>query len=247
MPNKRHRPLFLRENLYYNEKDIALSRPKRFQGGTILAEENAFDKSVDQTKLRILSAAAKLFDGQGYNGTSVRQIAQEANVNVALISYHFQGKQGVLEVLITSYFDTFFRLLAEQEEGESTLSAFERLVRNVSLYTVFQRDHASTTRLIQRELSVESILAREVMTLYSQRWKHIFASVIEDGIAAGEFAPVSVDAVLLAMSSLLIYPYLNPQSVREVYYLEPLSDEFCEWLIDSTTQLLRVLLLPDAR
>ncbi|TGU92907.1 TetR/AcrR family transcriptional regulator, partial [Mesorhizobium sp. M00.F.Ca.ET.186.01.1.1] len=45
---------------------------------------------MDQTKMRILSAAAKLFDTYGYKGTSVRQIAAEAQVNSALISYHFQ-------------------------------------------------------------------------------------------------------------------------------------------------------------
>lgn len=199
---------------------------------------------IDQTKMRILSAAAKLFDTQGYKGTSVRQIAEEAQVNLALISYHFQGKQGVLEVLISTYFETFFRLLAEQEAADKQLEPFDRLVRVIQLYVYFQRDHAAITRLIQRELSVESMLAREVMTLYIHRWKHGFAKVIEEGMAFGVFATKPVDHVTLATSSLLIYPYLNPQSVREVYYLEPGSDQFCEWLISSITEYLRGLLLP---
>ncbi|MFY0544613.1 forespore capture DNA-binding protein RefZ [Brevibacillus sp. H7] len=199
---------------------------------------------MDQTKLRILSAAAKLFDIQGYNGTSVRQIAEEAQVNLALISYHFQGKQGVLEVLISTYFETLFRRLEELEAEQSGQPPFERLTRILHLYVYFQRDHAPITRLIQRELSVESMLAREVMTLYIHRWKHGIAKVMEEGIGSGHFAPVPIDHVLLSTSSQLIYPFLNPQSVREVYYLEPGSDEFCEWLLTSITQYLRSLLLP---
>jgi len=202
-------------------------------------------KSAQQTRQRILEAAAKLFDANGYDGTSVRQIAVEAKVNLALISYHFQGKQGVLEVLIAHYYETFFRLLAEKAISEDdSRSWMDKLLHVVCLYVYFQRDHSAITRLIQRELSVESMLAREVMTLYIHRWKHEFAVIIEEGMNQGDFVRVPVDHVLLAMSSLLIYPYLNPQSVREVYYLEPASDTFCEWLIESVTVLLHSILLP---
>ena len=202
-------------------------------------------KSAQQTRQRILEAAAKLFDANGYDGTSVRQIAVEAKVNLALISYHFQGKQGVLEVLIAHYYETFFRLLAEKAISEDdSRSWMDKLLHVVRLYVYFQRDHSAITRLIQRELSVESMLAREVMTLYIHRWKHEFAVIIEEGMNQGDFVRVPVDHVLLAMSSLLIYPYLNPQSVREVYYLEPASDTFCEWLIESVTVLLHSILLP---
>lgn len=199
---------------------------------------------IDQTKFRILSAAAKLFDTQGYNGTSVRQIAEEAQVNLALISYHFRGKQGVLEVLISTYFETLFRKLEELEREMEGMSPFERLTRILHLYVYFQRDHAPITRLIQRELSVESMLAREVMTVYIHRWKHGIAKVIEEGIAIGEFAAVPIEHLLLMTSSQLIYPFLNPQAVREVYFLEPGSDEFCEWLLASVTRFLRTQLAP---
>lgn len=199
-------------------------------------------KGADQTRERILAAAAKLFDAQGYDATSVRQIAKEADVNLALISYHFKGKRGLLELLIASYYETYFRLLSEQKAANGEMEPFAELLSVVRLYVFFQRDHAAVTRLIQRELSVESMLAREVMTVYIHRWKHSFSSIIEDGIARNLFVPVAVDQVLLAMNGLLVYPYLNPQAVREVYYLEPGSDEFCEWLVATVERLLRSLL-----
>jgi AcrR family transcriptional regulator len=42
---------------------------------------------------KILAAARKKFAEQGYEGTSVRQIASEADVNIAMISYYFGGKR----------------------------------------------------------------------------------------------------------------------------------------------------------
>ncbi|MGG1663446.1 forespore capture DNA-binding protein RefZ [Brevibacillus sp. NRS-1366] len=199
---------------------------------------------MDQTKLRILSAAAKLFDIHGYKGTSVRHIAEEARVNSALISYHFQGKQGVLETLIASYFETLFRHVEELAEEHKHATPYERLKSIVHLYVSFQTEHASITRLIQRELSVESMLAREVMTLYISRWKHRLSESIESGIASGDFLPVSVDRVVLALSSLMIYPFLQPQMVRQVYDLEPSEEEFALWLEASILHYLQACLLP---
>ncbi|ATO48679.1 forespore capture DNA-binding protein RefZ [Brevibacillus laterosporus] len=195
------------------------------------------------TKERILVAAASLFYSQGYDRTTVRQIAEKAQVNVALISYHFQGKQGVLEKLISHYYDHFFKIVQEQWEKEKPQDSMGQLEKIVRLFVFYQHEHALVTRLIQRELSVESMLAREVMTVYIHQLKHRFASVIEDGIQTGEFRSVSVDAVLMNLSSILTYPYLNPQIVREVYYLEPGSADFCEWLVTSSVQFLRSLLV----
>ena len=44
------------------------------------------------TKEQIIDVATELFAKDGYNGTSVRDIASEANVNVAAINYHFGSK-----------------------------------------------------------------------------------------------------------------------------------------------------------
>lgn len=200
--------------------------------------------AMDQTKMRILSAAAKLFDIHGYKGTSVRHIAEEARVNSALISYHFHGKQGVLETLIASYFDTLFRRVEAQEEQDKDAAPYERLEGVVRLYVGFQCENAPITRLIQRELSVESMLAREVLTLYISRWKHGLSRIIEAGIAAGDFLPVSADRIVLAVISQMTYPFLQAQMVRQVYDLEPYSEEFALWLQASVMRYLRACLLP---
>src|SRR5882724_3417897 len=55
-------------------------------------------KSVKKTgtkpgKERILDAAERLFARHGFYGVSVRDITEEAGVDVALVSYHFGGKR----------------------------------------------------------------------------------------------------------------------------------------------------------
>jgi AcrR family transcriptional regulator len=52
------------------------------------------------TRDRILDAAERLFAERGFHGVSVRDITGAAEVDVALASYHFGGKQGVLEAVL---------------------------------------------------------------------------------------------------------------------------------------------------
>ena len=52
------------------------------------------------TKERILDTAERLFADHGFPATSLRDITQEAGVNLAAVNYHFGGKEGLLiEVL----------------------------------------------------------------------------------------------------------------------------------------------------
>ena len=50
------------------------------------------EKTIQGTRERILDAALDLFGERGLTGTTVRDIAARAKVNVAAISYHFGGK-----------------------------------------------------------------------------------------------------------------------------------------------------------
>ncbi len=51
-------------------------------------------------KEKILEVAEELFAEKGFEGTSVRDIAQKAEVNIAMISYYFGSKEKLLEALI---------------------------------------------------------------------------------------------------------------------------------------------------
>jgi AcrR family transcriptional regulator len=52
------------------------------------------------TKQSILDASEILFARDGYRGTSIRAITEEAGVNVAAVNYHFGSKKRLLEEVI---------------------------------------------------------------------------------------------------------------------------------------------------
>jgi AcrR family transcriptional regulator len=55
----------------------------------------------DETRLRLLDAAVVLFAEAGFDGVSVRQICDRADVkNIGAINYHFQGKDGLYKAAV---------------------------------------------------------------------------------------------------------------------------------------------------
>ncbi|MFP3488734.1 TetR family transcriptional regulator, partial [Staphylococcus sp. SIMBA_130] len=61
------------------------------------------------SKRSVIQAAIQLFNTKGFHGTSVRDIASKADVNVALISYYFNGKKGLAEFLMTSFLEGYVK------------------------------------------------------------------------------------------------------------------------------------------
>ncbi len=55
------------------------------------------------TKNRILDAAEKLFADKGFNGTSLREITSQAEVNLAAVNYHFGSKKELIKAVMSRY------------------------------------------------------------------------------------------------------------------------------------------------
>lgn len=66
----------------------------------------------DSTRLAMVEAAIEVFAEYGFNGASSRQLASAAGVNLALISYHFGGKEG-LYLATFKHINTQFRAITK--------------------------------------------------------------------------------------------------------------------------------------
>ncbi|MEU7871023.1 TetR family transcriptional regulator [Dactylosporangium sp. NPDC049140] len=56
-------------------------------------------RDAERTRQKILDAAAAEFGAHGYAGARVRAIAERAGVNQQLVSYYFDGKEGLYQAM----------------------------------------------------------------------------------------------------------------------------------------------------
>ncbi len=64
-----------------------------------MAQPERLEKQGDSTKEKILSAAESVFGKLGFDGATMRKIATQADVPVALINYHFGSKVGLYRAI----------------------------------------------------------------------------------------------------------------------------------------------------
>ena len=67
-----------------------------------------------KTSEQILRAAEKLFSEKGFEATSLREITQRADVNLASVNYHFGSKKGLIQAVVERYQRVFMPALSAE-------------------------------------------------------------------------------------------------------------------------------------
>ncbi|MBL7663896.1 MAG: TetR/AcrR family transcriptional regulator [Bacteriovoracaceae bacterium] len=76
------------------------------------------DAQIHETKEKILHAARTLFAIKGFDGASIREIAAEADVNIAAVNYHFTSKELLfMQVIEWVFSDTTNKIRARRAEN----------------------------------------------------------------------------------------------------------------------------------
>lgn len=61
------------------------------------------NEEESNTRAKLLKSGEKVFAEKGYHGATVKAIADEAGCNASLISYHFEGKEGLFRALLQGF------------------------------------------------------------------------------------------------------------------------------------------------
>jgi len=84
---------------------------------------------MSDKKIAILDAAEDLIAVNGYRSTTTRMIAEEAGVNVAMLSYYFGSKEQLLKALIDRHTANVKRLLEQiTSKKEHPVTTFRKFL-----------------------------------------------------------------------------------------------------------------------
>ena len=177
-------------------------------------------------QVQIMETAEILFAEKGFNGTSVRDIAEKAHVNLAMISYYFGSKDKLLESLF-GYRGEHIKLKLESMVEDKTLGSLEKLELLIDHYIEKIMNQQCFSRIMLREQVVNHTgITAELITQMKKRNQQIISKLIHQGQKKGEFKR-SIDiplmmATLVGTAGHLIatQPYY-----REINNLQSMSEE----------------------
>ena len=140
-------------------------------------------RSRTEDKLeQLLSAASALMARQGYDQTTIRDVARETGFSLAGMYYYFQGKE---DLLFQIQQRTFASLLDEQEKVlEESDSDEDRLHRLIGNHISFFTRHSDELKICTFEL--ESIRGERYAEIEELRRSYfrLFAGVMRDLLGA---------------------------------------------------------------
>ncbi|KAA9039524.1 TetR/AcrR family transcriptional regulator [Ginsengibacter hankyongi] len=150
-------------------------------------------------KEAILSTAMKLFGQKGFEGTSVREIAADADVNPAMISYYFGSKEKLFEKLV-EHKAAFLKGVFAELVNNRSLTQLEKLFIVIDNYVDKMFQSPQFHHLLHRELSLER--RPQMKNAISEILLRNFVSVrkiIQEGIESGEFNTIDPELTIASI------------------------------------------------
>ncbi|MCE6987583.1 TetR/AcrR family transcriptional regulator [Dyadobacter sp. CY323] len=195
-------------------------------------------------QLQIIEVGERLFAQKGFAGTSVRDIAQEADVNVSMISYYFGSKEKLIEALFQhrmnesrSRLETLLMdddLMPIQKINVLIDSVIDRLMGNQCFHNIMMREQLSSERT--------PVISEHIRNLKIRNMQ-LMQKLIQEGQDSGAFRK-NID---MSLMSTTLYGTINYAIATQDFYkkindLESMEEEeFQKYLKRKLSQHLKSL------
>jgi AcrR family transcriptional regulator len=139
-----------------------------------------FQEMREKTRENILSAALRLFAENGYNGTSINDIAKAANISKGLAYNYFESKQKIMEAIFEELFkegEKFVEIIYKADNPFLQIRAFIELT--FKYYEENEERWKLYTALMFQPGMIEEgkKLANYFSEKYNQKMENILSSV----------------------------------------------------------------------
>ncbi|HVB02268.1 MAG TPA: TetR family transcriptional regulator [Chitinophagaceae bacterium] len=174
-------------------------------------------------KEKILDVAEQLFSEKGFEGTSIRDIAQMADVNIAMISYYFGSKEKLLEALISIRAgDTTEKLEAlDRNEKLDPWSKMDLIVES-NVDRLFNNHRFQN--IMSRQFIQDDGLKQQIINIKIQNLE-IIRSIISKGIKDKKFRKVDIELTATTLFSVISQITMSKNLYIRIFNLDPKMDE----------------------
>lgn len=152
--------------------------------------------SYNDKQIQILATAERLFSCKGFDGTSVRDIADVAGVNIAMISYYFGSKEKLMEALFEQR-TTNIKLKVESLLQDEKLTSLDKVNSLIDDYIdkVMDKQQFFKIMICEQVINKNPAIISLITELKKRNIEEI-SKIIKSGQKKGEFKK-NIDVILL--------------------------------------------------
>lgn len=174
-------------------------------------------------KVSLISTATQLFAERGLNGVSIREISTAAGVSISMISYYFEGKEGLYSSVLQEQFACFEYMQTIKEKNAQPLEKIEEYIR----WSIQRnRDYPFLLRYYTSELTNPTRYFGTIVQPALEKALHVLIGIIRDGISSGQFREeLDPKDTALAMAGMVNYYFLSTRATEQFVNHSPERDE----------------------
>ncbi len=189
-------------------------------------------KDSEQSRQALIDAARDLFSLREFSAVSLRQIAERAKVNPAMVHYHFGGKEGLYSAMLEERFAPLLQQLELLPSARPTLSNF------VDSYVRMLAANPWLPNLVVREvLYGASSFRDQFIERFASRAGSIVPQILEEESKSGRLRS-DLDPVFatLSLMSMALFPFIGRPVVEPALGLD-MSESFVQSWVEHTLRL----------
>lgn len=156
---------------------------------------------------RLIHVAAERFAAQGFDGTSLKQVAEGAGVTPAMVAYYFKDKAGLLEAVVIDGLERLFSALETAVAASRTEPLVPVLVRGY--LGVISADPWIPQLLMREVVSRETPLRALFVERFARRAFELMPARVMAEIQSGRLnADLDPRFTLLSLVGVCVFPFL---------------------------------------
>lgn len=193
------------------------------------------------TEKSIIESACKVFSNKGFYGSTMQNIADDANVNKALLHYYFRSKEQLFyrtfEIISADFIKHIFPVFRKNEEIN------EKIKSLCSVVMEYSTKHVMYANFIVTEMQQNTVLISRLKSILTQEDKQsllMFYRQIKEGIEGRvikNIEPYNLISIILSLCLLkeinqsFFIGLLIPHSLQSTEKIEDKSTSISEFIL----------------
>lgn len=171
-------------------------------------------------QIQILQVAERLFAEKGFDGTSIRDISKQAQINIAMVSYYFGSKEKMLEALI--FYRTADMKMQLDNLVKEDIEPLEKIDKLIALYIAKVNKNKCIYQILHFELSSKKRnIDFKSFTEVKRTNLELLAKIIAQGQEKGVFSNnIQVALIMPTVLGAFFQFQMNRPLYEEILHLD---------------------------
>lgn len=181
---------------------------------------------MTETEEQIFEAARRVFHRKGYHGARMQQIADEAEINKAMLHYYYRSKDQLFQRVYQQEMKRFFPIIFNVLDEDLPLD--EKIQKLIDSYYSYLSENPKLIQFLIHEMNQNPERLRNFIREEGIRPPESFVQQIKECIRNDRIDDVDPRQLMISIVGLIIFPFMAQTMIKCVFDLD--KDDFLKLL-----------------